>query len=146
MHPRSESRSRLRVVQKDLEETNLLSQEILRAVQNSEILVSPKPFWALVAYKVLEESTIYLLLVLRIFLISSFFLEILGRIAAICASFGNIKILITQTLPKTVKYLYFQLLVTFYFFHCFKKIVSISSKYCSKSKPNRVNFVCHLRH
>ena len=43
-HPRSESHSRFSIVQKELEELNFLSQEIYRAVQNSEIVISPNPF------------------------------------------------------------------------------------------------------
>ena len=64
---------------------NGLSQEILRAVQNLEILVKPSPF---LAYKVLAESTIGLLFnfknCFQIFSISlTFCLGRFGKIAAI---------------------------------------------------------------
>ena len=145
-----ESHSRFSTVQKELEELNLLSQEIFSAVQNSIFFVSPTPFCGLVAYSVLEVSTIDLLLVLsnlrHIFSISSIYsLEIFGNTGAICESFGSISIFITQIFPNIVKYWNCLFLATFCIFaKAFKKLLSISSRLWSKSIPTKVNFMQHL--
>ena len=102
--PRSDSHL-FGVTQKDLEEIYLLSHEILRAVQNSEILVRPNPFLLLVAYKVFAESMMGLLFCvencLQIFLISSIFcLGKFGKIAALWVNYGSIRVLITQICQK----------------------------------------------
>ena len=56
-HPSFKSHSCFKTVQKDFDEVYLLSQEIFKAVQNSEILIRPNPFSSFVTNKVFAVST-----------------------------------------------------------------------------------------
>ena len=63
-----------------------------------------------------------------------------------CASFGNISVLMTPILPKIFKYLYLLFLATFcIFYKALSKFISISSEFWSKSNPSMVNLVRHFR-